>query len=62
MSKPDPFLAHEALDRTALMLDMVDNHLLQHAWVQMNPDVDALIKKASDALAKAYQLIGEKTL
>jgi hypothetical protein len=58
----DPFLTHEALDRTSLMADMLDNHLLLHPYVQRTPDVLALIEGACDKLHAAYQLIGERHL
>jgi hypothetical protein len=41
---------------------MVDSHLLDHPYMARNKDVRKLISRASDALNKAYQLIGEKTL
>jgi hypothetical protein len=41
---------------------MVDSHLLDHPYMARNKDVRKLINRASDALNKAYQLIGEKTL
>jgi hypothetical protein len=56
----DPYLAHEALDRTSVIEEMVDRFLLTHPYVAFNSDVLALIEQASDALASAYQLIGEK--
>ena len=55
----DQFLAHEVLDRTSIVQEMVDNYLLRHPYVAFNSDVFSLIEQASDALAKAYQLIGE---
>ena len=58
----DPFLAHEALDRTSMLSEMVDNYLLFHPFVANNSDVSDLVTKASEALAQAYQLIGGKTL
>lgn len=58
----DPLLAHEALDRTHIVACMVDDYLLFHPFVDRNKDVEALITRASDALAQAYQLIGSKTL
>ena len=60
--KPDPYLAHEALDRASMIQEMVDNYLLLHPYVAFNSDVMTLVEQASNALAKAYQLIGEKTL
>lgn len=58
----DPFLAHEALDRTSMLAEMVQDHLMFHPYVEHNEDVQWLIEQACDALAKAYQLIGSKTL
>ena len=59
-SKPDPFFIHEALDRTHVMLCMVEEHLGSHPAVLMYPDVREKVTTALDALATAYQLIGAK--
>jgi len=55
------FLVHEALDRTSIIQEMVDNYLLTHLYVAFDPEVMALVEQASDALAKAYQIIGKKS-
>jgi hypothetical protein len=60
-NEPDPFLAHEALDRTSMLAEMVEDYLMFHPYVDRNKDVQQLIEQACDALAKAYQLIGSKT-
>lgn len=58
----DPFLAHEALDRTCMVQEIIDSQLLEHPWILAEGEILDLVDKASTALAKAYQLIGYKAL
>ena len=60
ITEQDPFLKHEALDRCHVLLSTLDEHLLQHPFVQQNGDIHRAVKSASEALATAYQLIGDK--
>ena len=54
----NPGHAHEALDRCHVLLCMLNDHLLQHPYVESDADVRREVEAASDALSKAYQLIG----
>lgn len=54
----DPFLVHEALDRTHVAICMVDDHILTHPFVAQRPEIRDLIEQALGSLATAYQKIG----
>ena len=54
----NPSHAHEALDRCHVLLCVLNDHLLQHPYVESDADVRREVEAASDALSKAYQLIG----
>jgi hypothetical protein len=62
MSKFDEYSYHEALDRTSVIMNIIDDNLSNHPVVLDNEDVRELIDKAQEELAKAYQLLGEKSL
>ena len=59
--KLDVFHGHEALDRTDCVLRMVDLLLVSHPWVEQHPEVAEKIEAASEMLAEAYQMIGNRT-
>jgi len=63
-NQPDSFFSHEALDRTAMVANILDAHLLDHPWLLQpeNADVLKLIEDAGDKLQTAYQLIGNRTI
>lgn len=50
----------EALDRTHLVLAIIDEHLIDHPFIDENEDIKRLFEDASDLMATAYQLIGAK--
>ena len=56
------YLAHEALDRCSILENLVSTELLGHPYIQENPETLKLVNRAAEALADAYQLIGEKHL
>ena len=56
--KLNPGHAHEALDRCHVLLCMLNDHLLQHPYVESDADVRREAEAASKALGRAYQLIG----
>lgn len=56
------YYAHEALDRTSMVIDIVESHLAEHPYIQADPQLVDLINQATEALAKAYQHIGAKHL
>lgn len=54
------FHYHEALDRSAIMLDMIDRYLIQHPVCKLDKDVANLVEEAADKMFEAYQLLGKK--
>lgn len=59
---PGTFGCHEAMHTTSLMLDMTDDHLLQHPAIVADPDFYRLAGEVHEALFALYQAIGEKHL
>ncbi len=55
----DDYGLHELLDRTHMVLAMIDDFLLQHKDTGSQLDVKAHFEKASEELSKAYLRIGE---
>ena len=55
----DEYHVHEAMDRCSLIASIIEDHLMQHPYVQQNADVRKLLCAASEAINDAYQLIGE---
>lgn len=49
---------HEALDRCHVIASMIEDHLLSHPYMDADAEVKTLIESASDAIGRAYQLIG----
>jgi len=56
--KIDQFLVHEALDRCHVINCLLDDHLIQHPFVQQDEEVLRLLCAAGDAIGVAYQMIG----
>ena len=56
--KLNPGHAHEALDRCHVLLCMLNDHLLQHPYVESDAEVRREVEAAGKALGRAYQLIG----
>jgi len=56
--KLDPYLVHEALDRTNMLTEVLDTHLLAHPGVKAVPKAEKLIERAADLLGRAYQELG----
>lgn len=57
----DKFHYHEALDRTSLITDLLESHLLDHPAIEQNPDWRAHVENAMMELARLYQAIGRIT-
>lgn len=57
MDKPqlDSYHFHEATDRLAIIIDMIDAHLIQHPVMKLNENPRRLIEKAQELLSEAYQ-------
>ena len=56
--RPGSFGCHELLDRTALVSDLLQRHVLTHPACALNPDWYALADQAAAALCELYQQIG----
>lgn len=53
---------HELLDRTALLADLVESHLLEHPACVANSSWYQLAEQAAEALRELYQKIGAEHL
>src|SRR3954470_18769073 len=60
--RPGSFGCHELLDRTALVADLVDQHLLAHPACVANPAWYKLAEQVVNALHELYQKIGAEHL
>ncbi len=56
------FHYHEALDRSSMIGDMIDRHLIQHPVCKLDKEVGQLVEEAATKLFEAYQLIGHKSI
>ena len=54
----DVYHAHEARDRSYLALQMFENMLVDHSWVNGHSEVKAEVDAIADRLAGLYQTIG----
>lgn len=59
--KLDPFLIHEALDRSNLVLDQLERALGENSVIQNDRETKALYDNAVESLASLYQLLGQKS-
>jgi len=57
-NKLDSFHYHEALDRTAMICDMIDTFLIQHPVSKAEKQFAEKLEDASIKLFEAYQIIG----
>jgi hypothetical protein len=60
--RPGTVGCHELLDRTSLLTDMLERHLLDHPACVANPGWYALAERAAAALRELYQQIGAEHL
>lgn len=58
----DEYHAHEALDRTCMLMEIVETQLLNHPYIQANLAMGVLADQALLALSELYQLIGSEHL
>jgi len=56
--KLDEFHYHEALDRTHMLLCMVDEHLLEHPVVQNHKQLKIRVEIVGEILAEIYERVG----
>jgi hypothetical protein len=55
------FGGHELLDRSHLISTMVDDFLLNHPAALLNPELYEQATKASKAIARLCQMVGQAT-
>ena len=55
----DEFHYHEAMDRAAMLTDMVDSYLVQHPVFKAEKEFAEKIEQAGMLLAEAYQIVGD---
>jgi hypothetical protein len=55
------FGGHELRDRSHLISTMVDDFLLNHPAALLNPELYEQATKASRAVAKLYEMVGQVT-
>ena len=56
--QPDCYHYHELLDRTYILGNMVDEHLIGHPAVDANPEIKKKVRKVSRLLTEIYNLSG----
>lgn len=59
-NKEDVFYAHEALDRTYLLMETIETYLLYHPHIENNEEYRKLIQEAFDKLHEVYQALGRE--
>jgi hypothetical protein len=60
--KLDNFHYHEAMDRTAMICDMIDTFLIQHPVSKAEKEFAEKLEEANMQLVEAYQIIGKLSL
>jgi hypothetical protein len=59
---PGSFGCHELLDRTALLTDLLERHVLAHPACVAKPEWYLLAEQAAAALRELYQRVGAEQL
>lgn len=59
---PGSFGCHELLDRTSIVLDLLERSVLSHPACVQDPEWFRLAEQASTALCELYQQVGEAHL
>jgi hypothetical protein len=49
---------HEVLDRTNLLLTILEDFIINHKELEDLPEIKKLYEESSDKLSEAYQLVG----
>ena len=57
--KLDEYHYHEALDRTHMLLSIIDEHLREHPVVKKHKQLKIRVEVAEEILVEVYQRIGE---
>ena len=59
--KLDSYSYHEAVDRTYIVVSMIDSFLLEHPVIENDDTAKQLIEQAAGLLGQAYQHLGAKS-
>lgn len=62
MTKSDDYDRHEALDRSYMLMQMIEQHLLEHPYIQADPMLTETAEHICTSLMHIYQAIGRKHL
>jgi hypothetical protein len=54
----DEFHYHEVIDRTYIIAEIIDQHLVQHPVFKAEKEFAEKVEQATMLLAEAYQIIG----
>lgn len=60
--RPGSSGCHELLDRTSLLADMLERHVVSHPACVANPDWYRLARQAAEHLHELYQQVGAEHL
>ncbi len=52
----------ELMDRTYIVMENINDHLIEHPLTDNEEDIKILFEEALDSLFEAYQLIGGKEI
>ena len=58
----DKFHYHEAMDRTNILCENINDHLLQHPVCKLDKEISIKVELALDTLYEAYQIIGSRDI
>ena len=58
--KPGSFGCHEALHTASVLAAVVEEHLVDHPAIVLDPECFRLASRAAEALADLYQAIGRR--
>lgn len=58
----DEFHYHEALDRTYMIGNILDNNLSEHPVIENDENLKKKVSEISNLLSELYQMIGSKPL
>jgi|OM-RGC.v1.036225338 hypothetical protein len=58
MENIDKFSYHEVMDRSYLIIHMIDNYLLQHPVVKLDNKLKDKIEKSAELLYEVYNEVG----
>lgn len=62
MTQPDDYHRHEALDRTNMLMEMVERYLLEHPYIQADTMLTETAEHVCSSLMHIYQAIGKEHL